>query len=60
MKVTMEFNPKFGRKVLRLTCGSVEESNLIDELTDEEIMQKCFEHGCIPYCFNNVEIIKED
>lgn len=59
MKVTMEFDPKFGKKVLLLSSGSVEQSRLIDNLTDEEIMQKCFKYGCVPYCFSNVKIVEE-
>lgn len=57
MKVTMEFNPKLGRKVLQLSSGSVEQSKLIANLTNEEVLKKCFEHGCVPYCFSNLEII---
>lgn len=60
MKVTMNFNPEYGRKVLVLASGSPEQAKIVSNYTDEEVFQECFKHGCVPYCFSGPKIVEEE
>lgn len=59
MRIIMDFDVELGRKVLMLTAGSMEQVELIKKYSEEEVLKKCFNHGCKPYGFTHIVKICE-